>query len=81
MSALAALKQSDFGPSSQLLALVYAVRWSAGVRELESLGGERWLEMAAGPVSFVSYGSIIKITKMYRPKNLHQPYCSLRLPL
>ncbi|KAF8530987.1 ER-golgi trafficking TRAPP I complex 85 kDa subunit-domain-containing protein [Gautieria morchelliformis] len=46
--ALSTLYTSDPAPSVQLRALVYAIRWAVGVRDLESLGGERWLDMAAG---------------------------------
>ena len=49
--ALSTLQTPDPSPSIQLRALVYAVRWAVGVRDLENLGGERWLDMAAGIVS------------------------------
>jgi hypothetical protein len=49
--ALSTLQSPDPGPSAQLRALMYAVRWEAGVRDLAALGGERWLDMAAGLVS------------------------------
>ena len=54
INALSTLQSQDPAPSTQLRALVYAVRWEKGVRDLAVLGGERWLDMAAGPVSFLN---------------------------
>jgi hypothetical protein len=42
--------QTSAGPSSQLRALVYAVRWGTGIQGLEDLEGDRWLATAAGYV-------------------------------
>ncbi|KAF8525181.1 ER-golgi trafficking TRAPP I complex 85 kDa subunit-domain-containing protein [Hysterangium stoloniferum] len=42
--------QTSAGPSSQLRALAYAVRWGTGVQSLEDLEGDRWLVAAAGSV-------------------------------
>ncbi|KDN42910.1 hypothetical protein RSAG8_06436, partial [Rhizoctonia solani AG-8 WAC10335] len=38
----------DPSPSSQLRALKYAVRWERGMRELNTIGGDKWLVWAAG---------------------------------
>ncbi|GJJ13919.1 hypothetical protein Clacol_008176 [Clathrus columnatus] len=50
VSALAMLQTVEFKSSHQLQALCYAIRWASGIQEFESLGGERWLEMAAGSI-------------------------------
>ncbi|KAF8575503.1 hypothetical protein K439DRAFT_1419748 [Ramaria rubella] len=67
--ALSILNASVSGPSSQLRALVYAVRWAAGVKNLETVGGERWLDMAAGiteeppPALLLAHAALISARK------------------
>lgn len=67
-SALAALQAAEFRPSHQLQALYYAVRWSSGIREFESLGSERWLEIAAGSVCLSVYHTLFFPSKLFHAR-------------
>lgn len=57
LQALAPVAVLEPSAAALLHAIVCAVRWEAGMRELASIGGERWLVWAASTVCQIhSYG-------------------------
>jgi len=78
---------ADLPPLAQIRALMYAVRWEAGISTQDfissTLEGERWLVWAASNVCLISLLMLERnliILLEIRQRRPHQPYCWLRLP-
>jgi hypothetical protein len=78
---------ADLPPLAQIRALMYAVRWEAGISTQDfissTLEGERWLVWAASNVClifFLTFEHNLIILLEIRQRRPHQPYCWLRLP-
>ena len=78
---------ADLPPLAQIRALMYAVRWEAGISTQDfissTLEGERWLVWAASNVCLISFFTFehnLIILLEIRQRRPRQPYCWLRLP-
>jgi hypothetical protein len=78
---------ADLPPLAQIRALMYAVRWEAGIATQDflssTLEGERWLVWAASNVCFIFFLALehnLTILLEVRQRRSRQPYCWLRRP-